>query len=234
MNMIKEANIAMIKFIAEKLGELCDDFVFLGGCVTALLITNNQAPDARRTIDIDCIVDVISLRHYNKIEQKLREKGFKQSLADSVICRWRIEDMILDVMPTDQKILGFGNRWYQKAIGAAEKIKLSEDITIKLVTAPYFLATKLEAFRGRGEADFLLSQDIEDIISLIDGRAEIVREIKNSEVDVKKYLSSAFDDLLSNNAFNDALPGHLNYGQVLDERIKIVIDRIKAISKQEV
>ena len=52
--------------------------------------------------------------------------------------------MILDVMPTDSKILGFSNVWYQIAMSEAIDFTLPNEKTIKIVTAPYFLATKIE------------------------------------------------------------------------------------------
>lgn len=76
-------------------------------------------------------------------------------MQDDVICRWRYDDIILDVMPTDEKILGFSNRWYPAAIQSASEYVLSDVITIRLIAAPYFLATKLEVFRQRGQNDFL-------------------------------------------------------------------------------
>ena len=86
---IKLANLRMLEFVAIKLADMCFDVVFLGGCTTALFITDNAAPDVRYTLDVDCIVDVISLRGHHQIEKKLRERGFKQAMQDDVICRWR-------------------------------------------------------------------------------------------------------------------------------------------------
>jgi len=81
-------------------------------------------------------------------------------------------------MPLDEKILGFSNRWYRAAMEAATMHHLLRDLEIRVVTAPYFLATKLEAFRGRGRGDFLASHDLEDLIFVIDGRSTIVDEYK--------------------------------------------------------
>lgn len=152
---VKLANIRMLEFVATKLEEIRDDFVFLGGCTTGLLITDPIFPDVRYTLDVDCIVDVISLRQYHQLENKLTKKGFKKSLLEDVICRWFYDDIILDVMPTDENILGFGNCWYKKAIAASVIYNLTDNIDIKMVTAPYFLATKLEAFKSRGEIRLL-------------------------------------------------------------------------------
>jgi len=54
-----------------------------------------------------------------------------------------------------------------------------EGIEIRIASAPHFLATKVEAFLGRGNNDFMGSADMEDIITIIDGRTEIIQEIKD-------------------------------------------------------
>lgn len=113
---MKAVNLAMLELVASKLEKLCDDVVFLGGYTTALFITDTHTPDARMTFDVDCIVDVISKSEYYQLAEKLREKGFEQSHQDNIICRWHYEDVSLDVMPTDEKILGFSNKWYKSAI----------------------------------------------------------------------------------------------------------------------
>lgn len=223
------ANLAMLEFIARKLGKLKDEVVFLGGCTTALIITDPLSLDIRPTLDVDCIVNVDSLAHYYQFEKKLSEQGFKKSLEDDVIYRWRYEDVILDVMPTDEKILGFGNRWYREAIAHAVTYQIAEDLTIKLVTAPYFLATKLEAFKTRGNNDFLGSHDFEDIINLIDGRVELIDELAQVNSVLRKYLAKNFSEILKNEQFQLALPGHLNVGAATAGRVQVVLGRIKQI-----
>jgi hypothetical protein len=145
---VRTANLAMLQFVAEKLGELCDEVIFLGGCTTALLITDIAAPDVRRTLDVDCIVDVISLKAYHNLSSQLSQKGFKQSVEDDVICRWRIDELILDVMPSKKEILGFGNVWYPDTIEHSQLVKLENSRSIRVASPPCFLATKLEAFKG--------------------------------------------------------------------------------------
>lgn len=83
---VRLANLRMLEFVADKLQELCDDVVFLGGCTTAIFINDPASPDVRSTLDVDCIVDVISLNHYHKLERKLTERGFKKSIHDNIIC----------------------------------------------------------------------------------------------------------------------------------------------------
>jgi hypothetical protein len=96
--------------------------------------------------------------------------------------------MILDVMPLDEKILGFSNRWYRAAMQAATTHPLFQDLKIRVVTAPYFLATKIEAFKDRGRGDFFASHDLEDLIFVIDGRSTIVEEVQTETPLFREYL----------------------------------------------
>lgn len=215
----KLANIRLLEFVATKLNELRDEVVFLGGCTTALFIDDPNIPDVRYTFDVDCVVDVISLSQYHKMEKKLKKLGFKQSASEEVICRWYYDDVVLDVMPTDEKILGFGNRWYKDAIENARDYRLASGNSIKTVTATYFLATKLEAFKTRGESDCYASRDFEDIVSVLDGSSAIVDEIKNSKENVRDYLIQTLADIYHGPSFKGAIPGHfVQYGNLAEGR----------------
>ena len=223
-------NLESLTLIAYRLGELCDEVTFVGGCITGLLITDKAAPDVRYTVDIDCIVNVITRSGYYAIAKKLRQKGFKEMiLSDHPICRWDCDGILVDIMPIDKSVFGFSNRWYQDAQVNAIDLQITESITIKILSAPYFLATKLEAFRDRGKQDFLLSHDLEDIVSLIDGRPEIVNDVLVAPDNLKQYLSIEFTSLMNNDQFLQALPGHLNYSQESESRKKIVEGRMRAI-----
>jgi hypothetical protein len=223
-------NLRMLEFVAVKLGEIRNDVVFLGGCTTGLFITDVEFPDVRHTLDVDCIVDVISLNQYHQLEKKLIKQGFKKSLYEEVICRWFYDDVTLDVMPTDENILGFGNRWYKSAISASIIHHLTDKIDIKVVTAPYFLATKLEAFKTRGKSDYYVSHDFEDIMSVLDGRVEIVEEIHKADSKLRNHLINSFIEIDSSPAFKGAIPGHfVQYGSYADDRIEMVEQKIKDI-----
>jgi predicted nucleotidyltransferase len=193
------AQLAMLEYASRKLGDLNNDFIFLGGCAAALFITDPASPDVRSTMDVDCIVDVLSLNDYYKLEKRLKMQGFRKS--EDLICRWHYDDLILDVMPTEEKILGFSNRWYKEAITNFTTHKLTEDIAIRSVTAPYFLGTKLEAFKARGRNDFMNSHDFEDIIAVIDGRIELIEEVKSTSPTLRAYLSEIFSKMLLNDDF---------------------------------
>lgn len=223
------ANLRMLEFVARKLGPLNDEVVYLGGCSTALFITDPLLLDVRPTKDVDCIVDVVSRTEYYKFAKKLEKQGFKQVINEDVICRWRYEDVILDVMPTDENVLTFGNHWYKEAIINPMIHQLTADLYLKSVTAPYLLATKIEAFNTRGKRDFLVSHDFEDIITVISGRVEIADEIANEHEKLKVHLKNFFEEIIEDDEFKTALPGHLNEGPITVQRLETIMNRIKKI-----
>ena len=224
-------NIRMIEFVARRLGDLREKVAFLGGAATSLLLTDPAAPVVRSTKDVDVIVEIVTKAEYYRLEEKLRSLGFVQSLEDDApICRWRVGEVIVDVMPTEETILGFSNRWYSQAIQHAVEIGLSDDITIWLVAAPFFLGTKIEAFIDRGEGDYRASADLEDIITIVDGRIEIIEEVKASTKNLRVYLAEQFRKLLNSRFFLEALPGHLPPDEASQQRLDKVMERMQAIA----
>ncbi|MFZ1985671.1 MAG: hypothetical protein WAU91_14730 [Desulfatitalea sp.] len=176
-------------------------------------------------------MEVASLAGYHKLSQRLKGLGFTEDLSPAApICRWKAQAVLLDIMPTDSGILGFGNRWYAPAYAAAELLTLPSGRQIRVLPAPYFLVTKLDAFQGRGGNDFLMSKDMEDIIAVIDGRPEIVEEVQNAEETLRSFLQKVFSSFLLNRKFTDAVPGHLPPDAASQARFSIVLERIRAMA----
>jgi hypothetical protein len=225
-------NLEMLELAVNALGDVADDLVFLGGCATGLLLTDAAAPPIRMTRDVDAIAEVASLGAYYALSDRLRGKGFSEDSSDgSPICRWTGYGVLLDVMPTHPEVLGFGNEWYRPAMKVALRMALPSGMSIRLVTAPYFLATKLAAFDGRGRGDYLMSHDIEDMVAVLDGRPEIVEESLSSDPRLRVHLSRRFSDLLTDSRFLSAVHGHLPADSVSQERAAIVMQRIKSIAE---
>lgn len=224
----------MVHHVAERLGKLREQVVFLGGAATTLLITDEAAPDVRPTLDVDVIVKIGSGPDYHRLGEALRKIGFNEDTSeDAPLCRWLIDGIRVDIMPTDEKILGFSNRWYLSALHHAVWAEIGGGISIRLVTAPFFLATKLEAFYGRGQNDFMASHDLEDIIAVLDGREEITREVRSVPEEIQIFLAESFDELMQNTDFLDALPGHLPPDAASQKRARVVINRIREIVQRE-
>jgi hypothetical protein len=103
-------------------------------------------------------------------------------------------------------------------------------LEIRVVTAPYFLATKIEAFRGRGRGDFLASHDLEDLIFVIDGPAAIVEEVQTETPLLREHLHTEITGLLATPGFIDALPGYLLPDAASQARIGTVLRRLKSLA----
>jgi len=134
-------------------------------------------------------------------------------------------------MPSDQAIIGFANRWYPLVVETARIFKLPSGAKIKLITPPLFLATKLEAFHDRGNQEYGVSHDMEDIITVVDGRPEIVGEVAEVDAEVKKYLREEFETLLAEPAFMDTISWHLAGDGANQGRVPIVVKRLRAMAE---
>src|SRR5215472_9289195 len=168
------SNLQLLTDVARLLRPVLDELVFVGGCTTALLITDPAAAEVRPTYDVDSIAEITSYAEYAAFSERLRQLGFAEDHSEGApICRWAHGEIRLDVMPTNEKIFGFSNRWYKSAMESAHRVQLENDLTIRVVTAPFFLGTKLEAFKGRGKSDYFASHDLEDVIAVIDGRQSL-------------------------------------------------------------
>lgn len=223
-------NIQILEKAVERLGTLADKMVFIGGCATGLLITDRGAPPIRTTIDVDVLVEVSSLVGYYSLAENLRKLGFSEDMSpEAPICRWIANELVLDVMPTHSEILGFGNQWYSAAFNAATRVSLPSGASIRILPAPYFIATKFEAFKGRGDEDYLTSRDMEDIISVLDGRVEIVNDIQQADTSLNIYLKEQIEVLLKDRLFLEALPGHLPPDPVSQERVELIRERMRQI-----
>jgi predicted nucleotidyltransferase len=226
-----EQNLAILSHVATAIGSLRETLVFVGGCATGLLVTDVRAQPIRATIDVDLVAHVLSRAEYRAIEKQFEGLGFVHDLsAEAPICRWRSGEIAVDLMPTDERILGFHNRWYVLAVETANSLVLPNGLAINLITAPAFIATKLEAFKGRGNNDYLASHDMEDIVTVVDGRATLQVEVDASDPTLREYLVAEFDALQTNSKFVEALGGHLPGDSGSQARLPRLRARLRALA----
>jgi hypothetical protein len=224
-------NFKLLVDAAKLLKPILRELVFVGGCTTGLLITDKAAADVRSTYDVDAIAEITSYIGHAEFSKKLKALGFRADTREGApLCRWCQQTTTLDVMPLDGKILGFKNTWYGPAMDTAEEHELEPGLKILMVSPVYFCASKLEAFGDRGKNDYAGSRDLEDLIAVVDGRAELVGEIQVARSDVRSYLAKEIAKLLGRRGFVDALPGHLAPDSASQERITTVMARLKKIA----
>jgi predicted nucleotidyltransferase len=214
------------------LGPLRDEVVFVGGATVHLWLTEPAAPPARATEDVDVICEVASRAEYYRLGDKLRERGLQEAVGAPVLCRWQSAEprLILDVMPIDADILGFSNPWYEEAIATAATITLGSGAEIRAATPVLLMATKLCAWKGRGRGDLLRSLDVHDVLTLIDGRPELIEEIKAASSAIGTYSKEELIDLRTKPYFDYAVEGATaTYGAIGVDRAQLVRDRIEEV-----
>ena len=136
--------------------------------------------------------------------------------------------MKLDLLPAKEEVLGFSNRWYETALRTAVTVQLPEGPAIRLVTPACFLATKLEAFQHRGRSAYLESHDLEDVLSVVDGRPQIAADVGQADPEVRRYVCQVFAGLLGDEGFLNALPGLVTDGSPAT-RVPLVLERLRSI-----
>ncbi|MEM8682523.1 MAG: hypothetical protein AAGF72_03775 [Pseudomonadota bacterium] len=225
-------NLEIIEIAAQALGPMCDELVFLGGCATALLITDSAAPPVRATRDVDTLAEIGSAAEYRELERRLREHGFEvDSTKGAPICRWTGHGILLDVMPTDEQILGFGNVWYVSAVASSVPNRLPSGTEIRLIDPVHFVATKLEAFDGRGDNDFVMSHDLEDLICVLDGRPELEDEITDAMRELRDHVCKRISDLVNTPQFIESLPGHLPGDAGSQARLPMLMEKLARLAQ---
>lgn len=223
----------LLERVADLVTRLPVRVVFLGGATTALHVTDPLAPAPRSTLDVDVVVAIESATSYElEVIRPLRALGVcVDDRPGAPVCRFVANGVMLDVMPTDPRVLGYANRWYASAVATAQVRELPSGRRIHLADGPHFVATKLEAFRGRGGGDYLESKDLEDIVAVVDGRVELVDECNAAHDELRSYLRREIEQLLHHKAFVDAVPAHLRADADPYDRAEVVLERLARIAR---
>jgi hypothetical protein len=221
-------NIDMLQIVATGLGELKEVLVFVGGAVAELYADDPASSDIRPTQDVDCVIEFSSRMEHARLEKKLQTKKFAYDTSKGApICRWIYQGIKVDVMPTDESILGFKNLWYPGGVENKISKKLPNGTEIYVFSPEYYVASKFEAHNDRGGNDLRQSHDFEDIIYILDNSTNILENVRNANEDVKNYLEC--ESLLGNDGLSEGIESALPYGSD-SNRVEIIKDMIHVIA----
>lgn len=209
--MSQHTNIVRIKTVANALGKLKKKVVFVGGA-TVSLYPDRTVYEVRPTDDVDVIIEILNYRERAELEDQLRTIGFSNDVESGVVCRYRLPGVVVDIMPTDDASIGFTNIWYTPGFSAAIDFEIDDQCSVKILPAPYFIATKLEAFKGRGKNSGRTSHDFEDIVFVLENRSTIWEEMNSTHPDLSEYLRSSFSGFLTNPYFFEWIDCHVERG----------------------
>lgn len=224
----QEINLDAVEKVAIALEEINDEVIYVGGAIVSLYVTDESAEQPRPTKDIDVSVQISSYYQMDQLRKRLTKKKIYPEPTENVMYRYSYEDILIDFIPFEETSLGPTNKWLKPGFKKAYPVMLGRSI-IKILPVSYFLATKWEAYKNRGD-DPRMSHDFEDIIYIIDNRLNILDDIAQADFKVQSFLKRMSDDILSHFSVNETIECHLN-PLVAKERREIIVENLKQIKK---
>ena len=223
---MEKSNIDRLQQVVDGLQDLGDKVVFVGGTTVRLYASDTAAVELRATMDVDCVVELFSYSEYEAFGELLRQRRFYNDISSNApICRWVYQDVIVDIMPDDENILGFSNQWYKPGFDNREKYELPSGKIIYILPVTYFVATKLDAVVGRGGNDLRISHDFEDLIYVLNYCPEFKMRLRDAEENIKEHIKCHFQMLLNRINIREEIECVLPIGE--EERVDYIIEILK-------
>ena len=229
---MEQNNIERLQSIADGMNELNERVTYVGGAVSELYVDDSAAADSRPTNDVDCVVELMSYPEYVAFTDLLHQKQFTEDNNQGApICRWLFNGEEVDIMPTDEKILGFTNRWYKPGVKERIEHLLPNGRTIYIMPLLYFIATKLEAINSRGGNDLRMSSDFEDVIYVMNYCSYLIQRFQaETNTELKQYLSKECNKLLKRNNIREEIECALPMGET--ERTDMILEILTQIANK--
>lgn len=227
MSINRIIDLVVVKQVADALGELKDEVLFVGGSIAGLYADDPVASEPRPTKDVDVSVQVASYTEMNKLSELLVKKGFSPAADASILYRYKLDDIIVDFIPFEPTSLGPTNSWLKPGFDVSVDYDL-EGTNIRILPVAYFLASKWEAFLSRGKNDPISSHDLEDFIYVIDYHLGLVNAILSSDDKVKNYLKDACDYILTLPDRDIFIEAQL-IPSIATDRRKLIIEKLEKI-----
>ena len=227
---MNDLSLRMIEVVARGLGELNQSVAFVGGAVAGIYADDPASEDARPTMDVDCVLQLGAMNDQYALEDALRIRHFQHDTESGIICRWIYQGITVDIMPTDERILGFSNRWYSKGMDNKIEHVLPNGDTIHIFPVTYYLATKLEAIASRGGEDLRQSHDFEDFVYVLNGCTTIEQELLSiTDEELRSYLAETFQTMLNDVNIEECITCVLPYGE--EERCGYILSLLEVFGK---
>lgn len=225
------SNLERLRIIADGLGELNRQVAFVGGSVAELYADNPAATEIRMTEDVDCVIELATYRGLYELEEVIRSRGFTNDTTPGApICRWTYKGETVDIMPDDKSVLGFTNEWYRPAFAHRKEVELSDGTSIYIFPTLYYIATKIEAIKGRGGKDLRFSHDFEDLIYVLNNCERITGLFDNEkDLTLTAYLSDWAAQTLERQNIREEIECALPYGDY--ERTEYILDILTHFAK---
>lgn len=224
----RSVNLDALAKVAEALGDLNRSIVFVGGAVVSIYADDDAADEVRPTQDIDLVLGLAKMNEH-KLNSQLAERGFHLDIHSQKICTYRYNGIPVDIMSTGETMHSPTNRWYTVGFDSIQTIEVM-GVPIRVLSAPCFLATKFEAYNRRGNGDYRLSHDIEDILYIIDNREMIVEELKEADPSIQFFVKSEIRKILNSPNTDEIVSSHLQ-PIALEIRYPMLLKKLTEMAK---
>lgn len=222
-------NIGALRAVADRLNGIGITYAFVGGSIVNLLLDNPHLSPARPTDDVDVIIEIATSERYSDVEARLRASGFDHDMrVGAPRCRWTLGGLTVDIMPTDGAFLGLNTSCFAEALASATEKEFAHT-KLRLVSPVGFIATKYVAFLDRGGGDYYASHDLEDLVTVIDGRADIVGEVGHAAPELRNHVINAIRALNAAATFSEAVPGYLPSDRGSQQRLPSLRRKLQQI-----
>ncbi len=103
-------------------------------------------------------------------------------------------------MPCPDPGIGTDNRWFAPGSANAIQHTLTGGRIVRLLGPSWFMAAKIEASRDQGrlgaDLDWYGSSDLEDLLSLVDGLADLAARFEGASTSLKAHCAAWSKELL--------------------------------------
>jgi len=218
--------------VARLLGDdLRSSVVFIGGAILPLLqVEPNVLGSLRPTTDVDGLTRALSYSGMTRLEEALRERGFKNDAASGIVHRWIAPGPIsFDLVSCGEHTGGSGSDIEVFAWDHAVETDLPP--RIRHLNGVGLLALKCAAYADRGEKDPMGSKDLADIASLLALRPAIATEVESAPQRVRAFVAATASRILGSARASGSIAGHLRDRDPLvdhlDERVIAILGALK-------
>lgn len=222
----KTINIELVSKVAKSLGKLNEKIVFVGGAVVSVYADDPAADEVRPTDDIDFTIELTGYSDWVSLNDELLALGFTPNPEGHAMCNFLFEEIEIDVMPAEDSPIGVSNRWYKPGFEFVKKIRI-QDQEIRVLSLPYYIATKLEAFNDRG-GDYRFSHDFEDVIYVIDNCTTVIQDVLGADELVKNFIKIELQKVLNNPNVAEIIQSQV-HPNIVKGRYPIIMEKLKRI-----
>ena len=222
------ANLEIVGQVAQVLGALNKEVVYIGGAIIGVYATDEAADLPRVTTDVDVCVQVSSLGEMETLRERLAEKNIYPDVNGVHLYRYKYKTILIDFIPFEATPFGPTNPYLKQGFKKAYTIDINS-IAIAVLPVSIFLATKWEAFKNRG-SDPRLSHDFEDMIYILDNNTALLEDCNTATFAVKNALKVFSSFVLEHPNCPEIIECHIN-PITAQERGTFIIETLQRINQ---